>query len=191
MVSSSSHRAITIPSCALDSSRPHAPAQQACLGKIEAACVHLLSPSNMDLHLDGASWVLQELRALLLATSFNAYRGLLIGAALMCQCTQRRRGPVLGQVRPTPCIQAFDVNSADCRPYPCRSKERTRQVARSGVARRLAESERFFFFCLMSRIAMAHHSRWSSVMSLTSRRATPCTSAVVLIAISRRLVEWR
>lgn len=112
MVSSSRHCVITIPSCALDSSRPHAPVQQAYLGITEAACVPLLSPSNMDLHLDGVSWMLQELSALLLATDFDAYRGLLIGAALIC--TQRRRGPVLGQVRPTPCMQAFDVNSADC-----------------------------------------------------------------------------
>lgn len=71
VVSSSRHRALTILSCALDSFRPHAPVKQAYLGKLRLSASVSPLPKHMDLHLDGASWMLQELSALLLATDFT------------------------------------------------------------------------------------------------------------------------
>lgn len=97
--------------------------QRAYLGKAEALCACLPSPRTW------LAWICTSMghpgcvknsAPCHWLPTLHAYRALLIGAAFIC--TKRRRGPVLGQVRPTSCMQPFDVNSADCRPFPCRSR---------------------------------------------------------------------
>lgn len=119
VVSSSRHRADTMPSCALDSHERHTPVQRAYLGKLRpsAPVSPLQGPGSAPSM--GHPGCVKNSAACHWLPTLHAYRALLIGAALIC--TQQSRGPVLGQVRPTPCVQAIDVNSADCRPFPCRS----------------------------------------------------------------------
>lgn len=116
VVSSSRHQAVIMLSCALDS-------QRAYLGKLRpsAPVSPLQGPGSAPLCTSkGHPGCVKNSAVCYWLPTLHAYRALLIGAALIC--TKRRRGPVLGQVRPTPSLQAFDVNSADCRPFPCRSR---------------------------------------------------------------------
>lgn len=94
--------------------------QRAYLGKAEALCACLPSPRTWICTSMGHPGCVKNSAPCHWLPTLHAYRALLIGAALIC--TKCRRGPVLGQVRPTPCMQPFDVNSADCRPFPCRSR---------------------------------------------------------------------
>jgi hypothetical protein len=164
--------------------------QQAYLGETEAVCVRLPSPSIQDLHLDGASWTLQAVSACHWLLTFHAYRALLIGAAFVCKQTRRvlfsaKSGPLPAcrpstSTRPTadPFRADLGAHASSC------------QIRGSTEAKRLAESELFIFPLPDEPHAMAHHSRWSSTMSLPSPRALPCAPVVVLIAISHRHVGW-